>query len=103
MRYLIALLLLTGLAGCGSLPARERLNGTWDSDFGPYTFDAAAGTMTREISSGPETKPYTVESETADSVTFRTDGEPIVITFRDDGTATMVQKGKLPLVLTRRT
>lgn len=103
MRVLVALALLSVLVACGAAPAaRDRLNGTWESSVGPYVFDVAAGTLTRTLSSGPETKAMTIEGETANSVTIRTDGDPIVITFQEDGTALMVQEGKLPLVLTRQ-
>ena len=107
MRALLILAALVALVGCGaSAPAagavRDRLNGTWANDVATYTFDVAAGTMTRVALGLTEEKPFTVESESGNSVTIRTDGDPITITFESDGTISMAQTGKIPVTLTKQ-
>lgn len=99
------LIALVALTGCPSTPAtsiRDQLNGTWANDVATYTFDVAAGTMTRVALGLTEEKPFTIESEAGNSITILTDGEPITLTIESDGTLSMAQAGKIPLILTKQ-
>jgi hypothetical protein len=77
------------------------LHGTWSNDLARYRFNLVQLTQTREAFGIVDTRPMVIERESADQVTFRTSGDPIVAQRISETRIRLTQVGRVPVELVR--